>query len=375
MDLAIRTQELKSIFSYNNKVELIEDKLEILPFTFSQKNGEKEVQVFQNSAPTTGFCSTRDSNIEENIDFQYNIFAPKGTHKSKKGILLLHGLNERSWEKYLPWAEKLCKNTGQPVILFPIAFHMNRTPGTWYNPRSIMPWLEKRKSEYTELCNSSFVNVALSSRLSDSPLRFYVSGRESLFNIVQLLNDIRNGEHPLFAEEATINVFGYSIGALLSQVLMLSNPENLFDNSKFFLFCGGSIFEKMNGSAREIMDKEAYDKIYKYYTTGFNFKEDYIEHAFQSMVNTCSYQQERETFFEKAKNKIKAITLKKDVVIPTIGAIEAFGKKTSNIILEETDFPFEYCHQNPFPLNKKIAPELLSRAFLSIFNSAAAFIG
>ena len=124
MDLALRTQKLKSSFSYDSKAEIIEDNAEIIPFLFSQKLGENEVLRFQDTTPIDDICSTTDRFIRENTDFKYTVFAPKSNEKFSNAILLLHGLNERSWEKYLPWAEYLCKETGKPVILFPIAFHM-----------------------------------------------------------------------------------------------------------------------------------------------------------------------------------------------------------------------------------------------------------
>lgn len=374
MDLALRTQKLKSSFSYDSKAEIIEDNAEIIPFLFSQKLGENEVLRFQDTTPIDDICSTTDRFIRENTDFKYTVFAPKSNEKFSNAILLLHGLNERSWEKYLPWAEYLCKETGKPVILFPIAFHMNRGLQTWSSPRGAMPWVEKRKQKITGLINATFVNIALSSRLSLSPLRFYISGRESLFNLVQLTAEIKTGLHPLFEENTSVNIFAYSIGALLAQVIMLSNPCKLFTDTKFSLFCGGSIFEKMNGSAREIMDQEAFQKVYDFYTGKFSFKDDKIEDAFKSMVLTSANKNEREKFFEEAERRLQVITLKKDMVIPTCGAIEALGEKASKKSLCEMDFPFDYTHQNPFPLNKKIAPEELSGAFIKVFSKVAAFL-
>lgn len=344
-------------------------------FSFEEKYEEAEVLNFQNSTTALNFCQDTDGAILENKDFQYKVVVPAGVKKSDKAILLLHGLNERSWDKYTPWADYLCTATGIPVIMFPIAFHMNRTPSSWYNPRSIMPSLDQRKLEITGLENASFFNLALSSRLSASPLRFYISGRESLLNIVQLFKEIRNGEHPLFKEDTAINVFAYSIGALLSQVMILSNPENLFDNTKWFFFCGGSLFEKMNGNSKEIMDQEAYNKIYNFYIDGFNFIGDKIEEAFQSMVRIDNNKEKREGIFSNLREKIRAITLKKDIVIPTLGALNAFGSQSCQKIVTEMDFPFEYTHQNPFPANKKIAPELLSGAFIQVFSQASAFLG
>lgn len=113
---------------------------------------------------------------------------------------------------------------------------MNRTPGLWANPRAILPWVSKRKEEIANVTNSTFANVALSSRLSQNPLRFYASGRESVYNMWQLVHEIKNGEHPLFKEDTSINLFAYSIGALLSQVLLLANPDKMFTDTRLFMF-------------------------------------------------------------------------------------------------------------------------------------------
>ena len=78
-----------------------------------------------------GTVQLADNNIIENFSFEYPVFTPSGKFRQDKAILLLHGLNERNWDKYLPWAEFLCLHTGKPVILFPIAFHINRALVTW----------------------------------------------------------------------------------------------------------------------------------------------------------------------------------------------------------------------------------------------------
>ena len=95
------------------------------------------------------------------------------------------------------------------------------------------------------MTNSTFANVALSSRLSQNPLRFYASGRESVYNMWQLVHEIKNGEHPLFKEDTSINLFAYSIGALLSQVKGLSPCTTTVTTSKrtplFGMRCSGAV--------------------------------------------------------------------------------------------------------------------------------------
>ena len=269
MEISTRTQQLTAIICYDKTYILEDQPLEIRPYHFIQNMGVNEIEQFQQLLPTNEFCSIPDNNIQENKSFSYTIFTPKGSRKTNQAILLLHGLNERNWDKYLTWAEYLSLATGKAVILFPIAFHMNRTPGNWYNPRALMPWVARRKQEVEHLNNSTFVNVALSYRLSDTPLRFYISGKESMFNLWQLFREIKTGQHLLFEKDSSINIFAYSIGAFLSQILMLANPEHLLDDSKLFLFCGGSIFSQMDGSTRDIMDQEAYRRVKNYFLNDF----------------------------------------------------------------------------------------------------------
>ncbi len=291
MNYTDRTKQLNQLFSCDRKTGIEESKLEIIPYYFKQKEGENEIKQFQRELATTSFCPVTDDCIQENKNFNYIVFTPKRRKQSNNAIILLHGLNERTWEKYLVWAEYLVLTTGKPVILFPIAFHMNRTPGLWCNPRAVLPWVNERRKKIEDLCNSTFANVALSSRISRHPLRFYSSGRESVYNLWQLVHEIKNGEHPLFKEDTSINLFAYSIGALLSQVLLLANPDQMFNDTRLFMFCGGSIFDHMNGSARDILDKEAFDRLQYYYSNDFfnqqlptSFRNDFLEKAFKAMI-------------------------------------------------------------------------------------------
>lgn len=381
MDISLRTQQLNSLFSYDRKACLKESRLDIIPFRFTQTIAASEIDEFQRELATTDFCTVTDDHIQENKTFNYTIFAPSGKEKRDKAIILLHGLNERTWEKYLTWAEYLAETTGKPVILFPIAFHMNRTPSSWCNPRAVLPWVGQRKLKINDLANSTFANVALSSRLSINPLRFYASGRESVYNLWQLVHEIKDGKHPLFKEDTSINLFAYSIGALLSQVLLLSNPEKMFSDTRLFMFCGGSIFSQMNGSARDIMDQDAFNSLQRFYRHDFlenrslptSFKNDFLEQAFKAMIRPDVLQDYRESFFQRAYNRIKAISLKKDIVMPTNGVIQAIGK-ASDKILEEIDFPFQYSHQIPFPFRSKADQTLVNQAFNHIFSKAAAFL-
>lgn len=104
------------------------------------------------------------------------------------------------------------------------------------------------------------------------------------------------------------------------------------------------------------MDQDAFNSLQRFYRHDFleerslptSFKNDFLEQAFKAMIRPDILQEYRESFFQKACNRIKAISLKKDIVMPTNGVIKALGK-ASDKILEEIDFPFQYSHQIPFP--------------------------
>jgi len=381
MEVSTRTHYLNQLFSYERKTEIADSKLEIIPFRFVQTIGALEIESFQEELSEADFFPVSDNLILENKSFTYMVFNPLGRVKSDQAIILLHGLNERTWEKYLTWAEYLVITTGKPVILFPIAFHMNRSPRSWSDPREASSWVIQRKLEVLDLCNSTFANVALSCRISKNPLRFYASGRESVYNLWQLVHDIKSGVHPLFKEDTSINLLAYSIGAFLSQVLLLANPGNLFTDSRLFMFCGGSIFSEMDGRARDIMDKEAFERMEYYFTHSFiertsipeTFKNDFLEHAFKAMIRPDILKLFRENFFEKASDRIRAVSLKQDTVIPTTGISLALGRAACKI-LKEIDFPFSYSHQVPFPMRGKVNPVEVNQAFASVFNQAASFL-
>lgn len=379
------TKELSTLFSYDRIVTYPSGTLMSLPFMFTRQLGTKEIFRIQEHMAVAPFCPSPDPDINENRQFKYVVFVPSGATRFNRAIILLHGLNERSWDKYLSWAEDLVRTCGVPVVLFPIAFHMNRTPATWYAPRWLQPWLSRRKQEIRNLCNASFLNLALSSRLSVSPLRFYSSGLESAFNLTQLIMDMKNGAHPLFKENVQVDFFAYSIGALLAQVLLMADPRKCLGTSKLFAFCGGSVFERMNGNARDIIDQEAYQKIRNFYLQDFLAEDPAVkdlsgssgygfEEAFRLLIPSVEQTGKRGSFFDAGTKRIRMVSLRQDVVIPTAGLYEAVGTGAGKGIVEELDFPYAYTHQTPFPENGKIPPEELSVSFRSVFDRAAVLL-
>lgn len=368
MDYTRRYNELVTLFKPDSDFKLPGSNVHVSFFKFHSR------------VPHNGYLDKNDLLIKENTEFTYPVFYPEKAVKYSKAILMLHGLNERNWNKYLTWAEFLCSTTGKPVILFPIAFHINRSPINWSDPRFLKPLLDQRRIQTNNDRTVSFANLALSKRISENPFRFYNSGRQSLDDISILISKIKNGNHPLFNQNPNIDIFAYSIGAFLSQVAFMSDRKNLLSDSKLFMFCGGSIFSSMFGESRSIMDKQAFEKLYMFYKNEFSgdeeildFKDEALE-SFISMISPERNTDKRYNFFNKMGDKLKGISLFQDKVIPYTGVVQALGQKSAAHSIQIIDFPYKYEHEQPFPVNNPNNSELVNRSFHYVFDQAAAFL-
>ncbi|MBK7104925.1 MAG: hypothetical protein IPH62_06545 [Ignavibacteriae bacterium] len=337
------------------------------------------VSEFENSI----FSNTDDVTIEENNKFNYIIVKSDSLKRAKDVIFLFHGLNERIWDKYLPWAIKLNKLTGKAIILFPIAFHMNRAPETWSNPRLMKKMSEYRINMYNGIQNSTFANAALSMRLHSKPSRFFTSGFQTFTDVTKLISEIRDGENKFIYDDCSIDFFGYSIGALLAEVLLMANPKNYFEKSKLFIFCGGPTFDIMFPVARAILDSKAYESMSKF----FKLFDDYLNKGkidrnslpeikyFKSLLSQYGLRNIREERLLELKNRIFAISLIKDKVIPPESVINTLNGAQRKIPIRTmiTDFPYNYSHETPFPADKN-QREIVNVNFENIFELASNFL-
>jgi hypothetical protein len=164
----------------------------------------------------------------------------------------------------------------------------------------------------------------------------------------------------------------------------MANQKDLYSKTRLFMFCGGSIFNSMQGASRSIMDKPAFNIIQDYYLhqfgndttnneTGVGWKHDNAFKAFFSMISPERFQFERESFFASLGKRIKGIALAKDIVIPFKGIQEAMGIKNSEKNIQLLDFEFPYSHENPFPLNSK-DKTVVNSAFNKVFSLAVDYL-
>jgi hypothetical protein len=369
-------QKLKGIFNLSDDViQIPESNLVIRNFDFisegisdlvSPENMEKKL-------------------ISENFKFRYPVLIPDTEAPHRKAIFYLHGLNERNWLKHLPGAMLLAEKTGNPVILFPLSYHINRGLPEWIDTRKMAEPLEFRRKAYSQLEEASVLNLPLSERLTENPLRFFTSGYQSARDLLKLKKQIYEGLHPVFEKGTATDIFAYSISCLMMQVLMLSYPQEFLPDSKIAFFAGGSLFSDMNGISKYIMDNVAFAGIWRYYREIFSksgnspvlkswFEKNRFGRAFTWMLGYGRFKREREKSFQSYSSNVMVMALKKDQVIPLSGIRHAFGDKFSRSkSIHVVDFPYPYIHENPFPvLSRKIDHEV-DQAFRSVFLPVAGF--
>ncbi|MBP7864988.1 MAG: hypothetical protein KA419_03480 [Acidobacteria bacterium] len=334
-----------------------------------------------------GILDLRDSRVRENREFRYPVFHPRGDGRARDALLFFHGFNEKYWHKYLPWAYRLAERTGRTVILFPIAFHMNRAPLAWIDRRLMHRASEQRKHEFPAVIGSSLSNAAISIRLQAKPQRFCWSGLQTYHDAVRLLEDIRAGEHPLVEPGAVVDLFGYSIGCLLSQVLLMTDPAGILSDARLCCFCGGAVFNRMSPVSRFILDSEANVALYSCLVEHLDshLRDDarlrhHLGEAhpegvnFRSMLSYNVMRKEREAHFRRLGPRLLAVALEQDTVIPPWEVRNTLQGSDRDLPagVETLDFPYPCRHEDPFPVVEPLrAP--VDEAFRGVFDLVADF--
>lgn len=337
----------------------------------------------------SGILDIPDAHIEDNITFRYHIFSPSNqTEKAKEIVILLHGLNEKDWDKYYTWAKAIVDRTGKSVVLFPLGFHMNRTPKEWSDSRLMYQASSQRKAILPNVIASSLSNVAISKRLHEKPQRFVWSGLQTYYDIIDFIEDIKAGKHPMIAADARYDFFAYSIGAFLSQILVISNYNGYFDNTKLCMFCGGPVFNRFSPVTKFILDSEANVVLYSFLVEHLEShmkKDARLNHylngdhtegiVFRAMLDYKVNSELRENAFRKLSKQIMAIGLKQDTVIPPYEIINTLQGKYRDIPIrvDLLDFPYKYKHEDPFPAIEKLRNET-HEAFNKVFDDICDFL-
>lgn len=380
-------KHLKEIINYHDDVIEIDDKFEVRNFTFKSKyqsllpggidntddyeypgadSGDIEPDVIQDLIHKT------DAEIDENIEFRYHTIFPKGMKKADNIIMMFHGFNEKYWYKYLPWAYHVAEYTGKAIVLFPIAFHMNRAPAMWSNTRSMYAVSERRKEYHPEILCSSLSNVAISSRLNTKPQRFVWSGLQTYYDVIAFITNIKAGKHPMIAADTTIDFLSYSIGTFLGEILMLTNYKGFFSESRYTTFCGGAVFNRLSPVSKFILDSEANVALYSFVVEhleshikrdkkmGYFFTQTDVGPNFAAMLNYNTRTLEREELYRQMSDRFYSIALKQDKIIPFYEVINTLQGSARDIPIkvDVLDYPYRYTHEDPFPCLEKIEDDV-----------------
>ncbi len=329
-----------------------------------------------------------DAEIPENINFRYHIIMPRNEIKSKGIIFMFHGFNEKTWHKYLPWAAYIVSKTGKSVVMFPLAFHMNRAPAEWSGAHEMYKVSQQRKERHPDVINSSLSNVAISTRLHNKPQRFIWSGLQSYYDVIDLVKDFKAGNHSAIDADATIDFCSYSIGTFLGEVLMMTNKNGYFSNSKYATFCGGPVFNRLFPVSKFILDSEANVSLYSFVVEHIEshmkrdpilnkaLNEPYEEGInFRAMLNYKTLTSYREEKFRDMADRFYAVTLQQDEVVPPYEVINTLqgGRRDIPIKVDVLDLPYKYRHEDPFPALNKIQDEVDAN-FRLIFDKISNFL-
>jgi len=330
----------------------------------------------------------KDFDIECNKSFDYYILKRADIDNAEGTIIFFHGLNEKRWDKYLPWAYELSQRTNKAIVLYPIAFHMNRAEEIWSDRHAMVEVSNFRKKNFKDNSDCSFVNAAISSRLEAHPQRIFWSGFQTYSDVIAVVKNIRSNNVKSISPQSSFDLFGYSIGSFLSMILKMANPEEIFKDSKLFCFCGGMTIDRMFPISKYIMDSRAAIKMQTVFAEllSSDFKSDIRlghfqdeklhpqESWFKMMLRYNYFQKERERRIKEIQSQVKAYVLEKDEVAPPMEALNTLqgGYRSIKVDVEIQDFPFDYSHMVPFPLTNKIQEEV-TEAFEKFIQSASEF--
>jgi hypothetical protein len=345
---------------------------------------EQSVQSITGNHPA---IAINDYNISSNISFPYYIMRNADSGDSKDVIFLFHGLNEKNWDKYLPWAHELTTKTGKAVIMFPIAFHMERTQSAWSDFR-LMRKVAMERALKPGNAQSSFVNAAISERLEANPERIFWSGFQTYMDFASLMRSIRKGLVDGIAKDAKADFFSYSIGSIFSLILLMANAGSDINDSRLFIFCGGATLDRMYPISKYIMDMKACIAIQNFYEEQLNndfagkkrlghylsslhFEQSY----FKAMLTYRHFRELREKRLAQICERINAIALAKDEIVPPHEVLNTLrgGFRDINTKVDVLDFEFPYNHATPFPITEKYKNQV-DGAFSLVMDKACAFL-
>jgi hypothetical protein len=223
---------------------------------------------------------TSDKDVKENNTFRYPFIrkCPSSSGEPQKHdrvTIVLHGLNEFGFLKYLPWAYGIMLGTKAPVVIFPFTFSIVRASEQWGIDR-IPNYLALRRGIPGNGSISEF-NAVISERLDMHPERFFWGAIQSYWDLVDLVRQIRQPEQHLapdgsppsiaqhIAPNARIDFLGFSSGGYLALALLAVNHEGLFSESRACLFATCAEMRSLGAGSPFTLDRVVQNTLRRFY--------------------------------------------------------------------------------------------------------------
>lgn len=299
-----------------------------------------------------------DPRIEANVNFRYPLLRERSSlgalHRHDRVTIVLHGLNERLYDKYFRWAYPIWQGTAAPVVIFPLTFNINRVFRGWLNQiAKTLEWREKIPGNE----NTDLFNATISERLDSHPERFFWGGEQSYWDLIDFVRQIDKGDHPHFAPKARVDFLGYSSGGYLALVLLLDNHEELFNESRACLFASCVAIRNLSPSSPYVIDSMGETALRKLLVNNLDIKPgERMKHWLdehpegQWMRSFCGLKPdrtEREKGLKKISSRLLGIANTNDTVMPLDGMLNGLQgvRRDTGVRIEELDLGV---HENPF---------------------------
>jgi hypothetical protein len=167
---------------------------------------------------------------------------------------------------------------------------------------------------------------------------------------------------------------------------MISHPDHFLGKTRIVFFAGGSIFSHIHGMSKFIMDGVAFESIKRFYHNVIrkkylalqDFRPWLMEHhfgkAFRSLITPEYLKEEREKRMAEFNNSLMVIALRDDRIIPVEGIKLAIGDQfVQSNHFKIVHFPYDYIHENPFPVLYNRIEDQVALAFRSVFETVIRF--
>ncbi len=296
-----------------------------------------------------------DCAIAENLEFRYPLLRAQGEEgRARELVVVLHGLNERSFTKYVPWAYQLWRATGAAVALFPLPFHVNRVLPAW--GRQLDVHLARRRAVPRNENVHAF-NCVVSERLDANPERLFWGGLQAFGDVTDLVRQVRSGNHPHVHPEARIDLVGYSIGGYLALALLLADEDGLFRETRAVVFESGAALRATNMSSRFIIDHACEVSLMKLYVRftgrlanprlGHWLREHELGRWFRALCGDEAERPALEARLRELSPRLLGLTNRNDEVIPAPAVLNTLQglHRDTGVRIEELALGV---HEHPF---------------------------